>query len=215
MVHFSFPSSFSIFHVDLLHHLSSSCVLSKGWACASLLIYSFIFENKNDDWLFFPLIYLLAHTCFFHSGFLQVLACIFSPLAFCSSFLLCDYAISPGPPSPSFWAASPGFAWPSPASAVNFAAWLRGSPVQLWCHRHPSVPSRFCQHTSTQFEHYRALHRFVLGSALSITTACRKHCNDCVVVLGLNCMKQGPMTYFQNEWKVYKSYREEKWYSCS
>lgn len=93
-----FPHYFSIFHTDLPSHLSFSCVRSKGWTWSSLLIYSFIFENKNHDWLFFPLIYLLVHTCFFHFGFLQVSACIFSCSAFCFSFLLCDYARSPGPP---------------------------------------------------------------------------------------------------------------------
>lgn len=46
-----FPLYFPIFHADLPSHLSFSCVLSKGWGRSSLLIYSFIFENKNHDWL--------------------------------------------------------------------------------------------------------------------------------------------------------------------
>lgn len=117
-----FPS-FLFFILTFL--LTFSCVLSKGWACSSLLIYSFIFENKNADWLFFPLVvYLRAHTCFFHSGFLQVLARIFSCSAFCFSFLLCDYAGSPGPPSLLFRALSLGFASSCSAPTQDFAAWL-------------------------------------------------------------------------------------------
>lgn len=203
-----FCLSFSIFHVDLPSHLSFSCVLSYGWACSSLLIYSFIFKSKNGDWLFFPLIvYLLVHTCFFHSDFLQVLACIFSHSAFCLLFI--------------------SLLWLCPVPQLSLSPVLSCQPwvclalffssSNLCCHGSPDtpMPSHFCPHSGIQFEHYCHLHHFILGSAFSITTVCRKHHNDCVVELGLNCIKQGPLTYFQNEWKVYKNHREEKWYSCS
>lgn len=213
-----FPLSFSIFHVDLSSHLSFSCVLAKGWARSSFLIYSFIFENKNDDWLlgfFSPLIvYLLVHTCFFHSGFLQVLARILSCSAFCFSFLLRDYAGPTGPPSPPFRAASPGLAASPPAPREDFVAWLSGPR----CRRGAGdalLLFRFSHYSGIRFQRECDLHRFISGSALSITKACRKQRNDYVAALGLSCIKQRPLTYFQNERAVYKNHGEEKWYSCS
>lgn len=147
-----FPLSFSIFHVDLPSHLSFSCVLSKGWACSSLLIYSFIFENKNDDWLFSPLIvYLLVHTCFLSLWLPSSLSTYFLLFCLCFSFLLCDYRRSPGPPSPPFRAASPGLASSCPAPTEDFAAWL-SSPCCCCGAGDALVPFHFSQHSGIRFE---------------------------------------------------------------
>lgn len=107
---------------------------------------------------FFPLVvYLLAHTCFFHSGFLQVLARIFSCSAFCFSFLLCDYAGSPGPPSPLFRALSLGFASSCSAPTQDFAAWLSsrrccGAAADTLFHSFFFWLFHFSQHSGIRFE---------------------------------------------------------------
>lgn len=93
----------------------------------------------------------LSTPVFFHSGFLQVLAHIFSCSAFCFSFLLCDYRRSPGPPSPPFRAASPGLASSCPAPTEDFAAWL-SSPCCCCGAGDALVPFHFSQHSGIRFE---------------------------------------------------------------